>query len=358
MLVAQNDQQVLIYAMQYSRQELEQLQRDTLFYCPQCQAPVYLKLGSVITPHFAHHVASSCSFLFSEGESEAHLLGKIQLYKWFQKQGVLVMLEPHIEGLSQRPDLFVADGNNKYAIEFQCSTISAKLIRKRTAGYRAARITPIWIFKTPAFAKYNAIMQQRVNKMYQAVSKDYLLFYCPKAQKFTYASHLYRLYNDQFIMRLSELPLAKQHHPFYTPAPLNTKQLRYYADCYRNGLQHLIMNCIRFTKQPQALRLRACATVLKCAIIDFDYSIPIKLHHTLGADIVWQNELKAYCKTQDCDFSAIDSELFLQIYGYAQTAANLRVITFYCEHQAILKTKLLTELFAFKPTQWENKTEL
>lgn len=347
MLMAHNEQGTLIYTMQHSRQALQQLQQGSTFFCPQCKAPVQLKLGAIMTPHFAHKVATSCTKLFSEGESEAHLAGKIQLYEWLQQRKLFVMLEPTIEGVTQRPDLLVMYGEQEYAIEFQCSTISASTIKKRSAGYRAVGIVPIWIFKAPTFASYQAVIQQRISKMYQAGAEDFILFYAPKTKTFTYASHLYRLYHDQFIVRLSRMPLTKQHFPFYRPAPLTEEQRSYYASCYQRANAHLVANCLRFPRQPQALRLRTCAADLRCALIDFTYSIPCALPHTLGADIVWQNELHAYCKQVICELAAIEPHAFLQTYRYPVTDENEKVLNYYCSEFTRLRDQPLTELFAF-----------
>ena len=347
MLVARNEQGDLVYSMRHSRQELQQLQQMTAFFCPQCQAPVQLKLGAIITPHFAHKNATSCTKLFSEGESAAHLAGKIQLYEWLQQRNIFVMLEPTIEGVTQRPDLLVVFDEQEYALEFQCSTISASVIKKRSEGYRAVGITPVWIFKAPTFASYQAVIQQRISKMYQAGAEEFILFYAPQTKTFTYASHLYRLYNDQFIVRLSRINLTNQHFPFYKPAPLTEAQRKYYASCYQHANTHLLSNCLRFPRQPQAIRLRACAADLRCAMIDLTASIPCSLPHTLGADMIWQSELRAYSKQASCDIVDIEPHAFLQTYRYPITDANVQMLSYYCHEFAKRKLQALTELFAF-----------
>ena len=108
-----------------------------------------LKVGDVVIPHFAHKKDKSCSASFSEGESKEHLLGKQDLFSFFKRTGVEVKLEPYFNALAQRPDLLVTIETEHIPIEFQCSTIPIRLIESRTAGYRKAGMTPIWILHTP-----------------------------------------------------------------------------------------------------------------------------------------------------------------------------------------------------------------
>ncbi len=73
------------------------------FFCPQCQQPVQLKIGTVNIPHFSHIAHQSCERLFAEGESMLHLQGKIQLFEWLNKQGYAVELEPYIKKTISTP---------------------------------------------------------------------------------------------------------------------------------------------------------------------------------------------------------------------------------------------------------------
>ena len=142
MLVALMDHQYISLTSNYSREQLLQLRKKQKFICPQCKSELQLKIGKVKTPHFAHFRDANCHNLFSEGESETHLLGKLALYDFFKKANKNVVLEPYLATLSQRPDLLVQDRDRTYAIEFQCSTIDLDLVSKRTSGYIQHGIHP------------------------------------------------------------------------------------------------------------------------------------------------------------------------------------------------------------------------
>ena len=144
------DGTIVILSATMKREQLREWRRSTSFYCPQCNDSVQLKVGDVVIPHFAHKKDKSCSASFSEGESKEHLQGKQHLFSFFEKIGVGVKLEPYFTVLAQRPDLLVTTKTEKIPIEFQCSTIPIRLIESRTAGYKKAGMSPIWILQTPS----------------------------------------------------------------------------------------------------------------------------------------------------------------------------------------------------------------
>lgn len=122
----------------------EHLSKAKKYYCPSCKQPVHLKIGNVIRPHFAHFKNSACD-VFSEGETEEHIQGKIQLYKWLKKLGIKIEMEAYLPELRQRPDLLVFLGSQKIALEFQCSPISVEKVIERSLGYLDAGYKVIWI---------------------------------------------------------------------------------------------------------------------------------------------------------------------------------------------------------------------
>lgn len=114
------------------------------FYCPSCKGRVCLKAGEIKRPHFAHYRNGVCH-TFSEGETEEHLEGKLQLATYLKMKEKNVQLEAYLPELQQRPDILFEKDNRKIAIEFQCSSISIERIVERTQGYLDANYEVIWI---------------------------------------------------------------------------------------------------------------------------------------------------------------------------------------------------------------------
>jgi Competence protein len=92
LLIAQNKMQELILADQ-------SLNKNEKYYCPSCQNPVHLKLGSIIRPHFAHFQNDACE-VFAEGETFEHIEGKMQLAEWLENLGMQVEIEAYYPSCS------------------------------------------------------------------------------------------------------------------------------------------------------------------------------------------------------------------------------------------------------------------
>lgn len=122
----------------------EKLCKAKLFYCPACKNRVYLKIGRIIRPHFAHYVNEACN-VFSEGETKEHLEGKLQLANHLKIREKNVQLEAYLPELKQRPDILFEKNDRKIALEFQCSSIPVESIVERTHGYLNAHYEVIWI---------------------------------------------------------------------------------------------------------------------------------------------------------------------------------------------------------------------
>ena len=104
MLVALTEnQEIFQLTPSITETTLYELRQTTTFYCPQCKESLQLKIGRIKIPHFAHVKNSQCESLFSDGESLTHLLGKQQLFTFFQQYGN-VQLEPYLQQLHQRPN--------------------------------------------------------------------------------------------------------------------------------------------------------------------------------------------------------------------------------------------------------------
>ncbi|PLS34062.1 hypothetical protein CYV26_11145 [Carnobacterium maltaromaticum] len=155
MLIALNNQNKHVLAH-------EEGKKNKVHYLyPVCKGSVCLKKGEIKLPHFAHLQSEKCQ-VFSEGETEEHLIGKRVLYNWFIQQGIPCQLEAYIPSLKQRPDLVIwLSSDQPCAIEFQCSPLSIKRLQERTQGYKSAGYAIYWILGSAFLPKKNFSMSQR-----------------------------------------------------------------------------------------------------------------------------------------------------------------------------------------------------
>ena len=227
----------IMLSTKMQRAYLREWRKSTTFLCPQCNRKVYLKVGDINRPHFAHENDASCSAAFSEGESQNHIQGKEQLFNFLRGLIKDVKLEPYFKELAQRPDLLVTINKKLFPIEFQCSTISIPQIEIRTAGYESAGMNPVWLLHTPEKLKK---IPQGVQKVYFSRFEEsfftntgseglILLTYDPQHERFHYFSTLQYVVGKQYIGTHRILPITKQIFPFARPKnPSSIEYQRYY----------------------------------------------------------------------------------------------------------------------------------
>ena len=119
---------------------LDEIPEKQAFTCPACQSPVRLRHGQVMRPHFAHVSLENCDF-YSENESDEHLQLKAGLYQSLS-QSEKVVVEAVLPELRQVADILV---NDNLALEVQCSRLSEKRLRERTASYHKADFNVLWL---------------------------------------------------------------------------------------------------------------------------------------------------------------------------------------------------------------------
>ena len=128
----------------YKRETLLHFRNKEEFLCPICGESVSLKLGNQRIFHFAHKKGGVCRE-FYENESIYHMEGKRQLYQWLIRQRIPSTLEYYDSEIKQRPDIMFKHNGNKYALEYQCSTLSEDIFLKRTQTYLQHGYIPLWI---------------------------------------------------------------------------------------------------------------------------------------------------------------------------------------------------------------------
>jgi competence protein CoiA len=128
----------------FQKETLIMLRKREEFFCPVCGEKVILKLGDRKIFHFSHLKAGNCRD-FYENETEYHLEGKLKLYQWLRKQEIPAILEFYDREIQQRPDILFQYNHQKYALEFQCSTISEETFKQRTENYLTHGYKPLWV---------------------------------------------------------------------------------------------------------------------------------------------------------------------------------------------------------------------
>ena len=119
---------------------LDEIPKKQAFTCPACHSPVRLRHGQIMRPHFAHIFLENCDF-YSENESDEHLQLKAGLYQSLS-QSEKVVVEAVVPELHQVADILV---NDNLALEVQCSRLSEKRLRERTASYHKAGFNVLWL---------------------------------------------------------------------------------------------------------------------------------------------------------------------------------------------------------------------
>lgn len=180
MLIATNDENKPVYAE-------KGLTKAKIYYCPSCRSPVHLKAGSVTRAHFAHYKEKNCD-VFSEGETEEHIKGKLQLKQWLEQQNIKVEMEAYLPQLNQRPDLLITLKQRNIALEFQCSPIAIAKVVERTEGYLKAGYEVIWILGEKF--KYNQQLTAFQKGCLTNLNNELVLFhYLVSSERLEYRSH-------------------------------------------------------------------------------------------------------------------------------------------------------------------------
>lgn len=174
MLIALNQDNEHVHAAKIKI--VKQLPKHDLYSCPGCKAPVFLKKGKIKQAHFSHYAQSNCQ-MFSEGETEEHVLGKQLLYNWFIQQGYPCQLEAYLPELKQRPDLLIwLNEKRAVAVEFQCSSLSHERMVERTEGYLKNNYEVYWVLGSQ-FKLTRSISAFQRMFMYKFKKSGYCMFF-------------------------------------------------------------------------------------------------------------------------------------------------------------------------------------
>ncbi|GED68352.1 hypothetical protein BRE01_20540 [Brevibacillus reuszeri] len=144
--------------------------------CQQCGGAVYYRHGSRVKPHFAHVAKTRCEY--SEPETLEHIMGKKLLKTWIEMTypSNVTRQEYYLEEINQRADIITVFPNgHRLCIEFQCSPISERILKRRIDGYESINVSQVWILGYSLFTEiasyrfrllaWQDMIQRQQNKM-------------------------------------------------------------------------------------------------------------------------------------------------------------------------------------------------
>ena len=310
LLIAMNERRELINLVHWQeRTSLLPLKKHR-FYCPQCEQPVILKIGTVMIPHFAHKKHSNCSDSFAEGETLEHMQAKIQLYSLFERSPYTPQLEPTLRDCTQRPDLYVKDTEQHYVIEYQWTPISKTQLQKRTTTYAEANYPSFWLTKPPHTLRPNLIQMIRLTPFYRTVyemnERPYLYYYDPRTQSFYYIAPLLHVQNNRYIGHVQKIPYEEQTVPFRRETlKLSSEQIERYVHYYAHARMRRIEQAIRYERGNDTLLTRCHDLKLLPFELPNWIGVPLTESHSFRQHALdWQFHYIHHCLMGEEDWSS------------------------------------------------------
>lgn len=132
--------------------------------------------GAIVQPYFRHKSKHDCD-LYSELETEEHLIGKRKLFEWICKQdGVSdAVLEAYLPETKQRPDIMFNYNGKRCVIEYQCTPITEEYTYRHSL-YKFSKIKDIWILGTQKYLNYTS---GGVNRRMKEIERKNKIYYDP-----------------------------------------------------------------------------------------------------------------------------------------------------------------------------------
>ncbi|MEH6904726.1 hypothetical protein CN481_07770 [Bacillus sp. AFS006103] len=295
MLTAQtNTGKSICLGFDYKKDALLDLRSKEEFYCPICGERVLLKLGDQRIFHFAHKQVGTCRN-FYENESISHMEGKRQLYQWLVGQKIPAILEYYDREIQQRPDIIFHHNGKKYALEYQCSTISDSNFIKRTNSYLQKGYIPIWILASSQIhnKKKNIVALSNFQYLFLRTTssgKFYIPAYCPEKQQF----HLIDSIHPYSIKK------AFAHHTFHPIMKMNVNdivepkvKLSFDSSSWTREIEKFILNwTIHPNKQHKAFLHEIYNKNLNPFLLPPEIGLPVSHSLLLQTPaIIWQTYL-------------------------------------------------------------------
>lgn len=191
-----------ITSLDLDEKTLRKWSNEHKLICPVCGEELKYCNGEHKTAYFRHLAGSECEGgEYSEKDTEEHNNGKIALYNWLNNQNDVVNLkiEKWIPETKQRADIYFEYNNEKYAVEFQCTSITN--MKERTELYKLNNINVIWVL---GIKNYDNLENNR--RTFKELEKDIKRMY--DIIYYLDGDVLYKMYNI-----LPKFDLAKRNNP-------------------------------------------------------------------------------------------------------------------------------------------------
>src|SRR5712691_1806781 len=175
MLVAYGPEGHPVVAEERCEEQLQQLSRDRLLYCPNCRGILHVRGGSEKRTHLHFdHQRGECAWS-TEGESLRHAHGERVLAHWHGElfSAAAVRPEERLPEPNRIADVYVehVDGQ-RWAVEFQCAPLDIAEWRMRHEAYRKAGILDTWIVGTNRREKQEAFIEAIVTTAHEVLFLD------------------------------------------------------------------------------------------------------------------------------------------------------------------------------------------
>lgn len=204
----------------YKKETLQSLRKQEEFFCPVCGERVLLKLGEKKIFHFAHKSGGACRE-FIENETQSHMKGKLQLFQWLRGQGTDAVLEYYDKEIKQRPDIAFQIKGQKFALEYQCSTVSEQIFIKRTNNYLQKGYIPLWILgdvqlkqkqpNTVSLTNFHYLFLRETSE-----NQMFFPFFSSETNRFSILSSLFPYTTQYSLTQKSELSLQEMTFSTFT----------------------------------------------------------------------------------------------------------------------------------------------
>ena len=259
------------------------------YFCPCCERELIIKAGSIKIPHFAHKSNASCN-ASSEPESTYHLIAKRRLFTWFISHGYDAELEAYVPDIKKRADVLVRNGEKKYAIEFQCSTISEASFMERTVAYQSVNITPIWILAAKNINRIHGPEFKISAFLWLFVTGrrafPYLWTYCPEQNQFSALKGITPFSPATAFAEMTTAPLELLSPQHLIPR----NHMRFsFITLWRNKRKSWCLHRVKTANLHHPLFLAIYANRLTAATLPIEVGIPVRgLHLIKTSAIEWQ----------------------------------------------------------------------
>lgn len=225
-----NNKRINCFDNNYNKEQLKKWANKGILLCPACSKPYEYCHGKIRIPYFRHKDKSQCEDKYFEPETDEHIQGKYDLYKWIIKQpGVTnVILEGWIPETKQRPDIMFEYYGKQCVMEYQCSPISTDYYERHEL-YQAAGIEDIWICGAKNYFQcyHNGKGIKRLNELESKTRK----YYDPKTRLLFFIDKELRNLKGLYILKdLSKYNISKAN-VFY----IKDESLNYISHTYHKS---------------------------------------------------------------------------------------------------------------------------